>query len=217
MLNILNDSGTTTQYKICTHCKQSFPKTTEFFYPVKGGINIQYFSPTCKECEHKRGKEYRKNNQDSIRKKNLDYISQEKNFVRDTFKKYFRPSYHIPKVNGTYTRIPWIPEITLKGFYEELFLHIELMKEKFPGTDGRICRYCDKPWTYIRRGKDGARAHTNFSIDRFDTNVTYKKGNIIFCCSKCNALKNASTKEMWIRFLEIDKEINEKKKKTTLA
>jgi hypothetical protein len=35
MLNILNDSGTTTQYKICTHCKQSFPKTTEFFYPVK--------------------------------------------------------------------------------------------------------------------------------------------------------------------------------------
>jgi hypothetical protein len=29
--------------------------------------------------------------------------------------------------------------------------------------------------------------------------------------------KNASTKEMWIRFLEIDKEINEKKKKTTLA
>jgi hypothetical protein len=60
MLNILNDSGTTTQYKICTHCKQSFPKTTEFFYPVKGGINIQYFSPTCKECEIKEEKNIEK-------------------------------------------------------------------------------------------------------------------------------------------------------------
>jgi hypothetical protein len=70
----------------------------------------------------------------------LRYINQEKNFIRETFRKYFRPSYHIPKVNeGTYTRIPWVPEITIDGFYEELFLHIELMKEKFPGYR----------WTYL--------------------------------------------------------------------
>jgi hypothetical protein len=36
--------------------------------------------------------------------------------------------------------------------------------------------------------------------------ITYKKGNVMFCCSRCNSLKNGSTKAMWIRFLEIDKE-----------
>jgi hypothetical protein len=52
MLNILNDSGTTTQYKICTHCKQSFPKTTEFFYPVKSGIQLlNTLALGVEECE----------------------------------------------------------------------------------------------------------------------------------------------------------------------
>ena len=208
MLNILNDSGTTTQYKICTHCKQSLPKTLEFFYPVKSETTTEYFGSRCRKCESERGKKYRKENREAIKRKDLRYINQEKNFIRETFKKYFRPSYHIPKTQGTYTRIPWVPEVTIEGFYEELILHIELMKEKFPDTDGRICRYCDKPWTYIRKGKDGARINTNFSVDRFDTNVTYKKGNIVFCCGKCNVAKNSSTKAMWIRFLEIDKEIN---------
>jgi hypothetical protein len=62
MLNILNDSGTTTQYKICTHCKQSFPKTTEFFYPVKGGIQLlSTLALGVEECEsRKEEKEYRK-------------------------------------------------------------------------------------------------------------------------------------------------------------
>lgn len=210
MQNILNDFGTTIPFKVCSYCKQSLPKTLEFFYPVKSETTTEYFSSRCRKCESERGKEYRKNNQDSIRRKNLNYITQEKNFIRDTFKKYYRPSYHIPKTQGTYTRIPWVPEITIEGFYEELILHIELMKEKFPGTDGRICRYCDKPWTYIRKGRDGARAHTNFSVDRFDTTITYKKGNIVFCCGKCNAAKNSSTKAMWIRFLEVDKELNGK-------
>jgi hypothetical protein len=60
MLNILNDSGTTTQYKICTHCKQSFPKTTEFFYPVKSETTTEYFSSRCRKCESERGKNIEK-------------------------------------------------------------------------------------------------------------------------------------------------------------
>jgi hypothetical protein len=57
-----------------------------------------------------------------------------------------------PKKDRSYQRKGWVPEVTRTEIYQELLLHIELMKEKFPGTDGRICRYCEKPWTYIRSG-----------------------------------------------------------------
>ena len=87
------------------------------------------------------------------------------------------------------------------------------MKDKFPESDGKLCRYCDQPWTYIRKGDNITRktTWTNFSLDRFNSEQTYKKGNVIFCCSKCNSLKNGSTKAMWIRCLEIDKELNNEK------
>jgi hypothetical protein len=41
--------------------------------------------------------------------------------------------------------------------YGELILHIQLMKDKFPETDGRLCRYCEEPWTYIRSSGEGTR------------------------------------------------------------
>ena len=147
------------------------------------------------------------------------YMGIEKNFILSTLRRPFKQSVMYPKKrkNQSYIRKSWIPEITLDGMYEELMLHIELMKNKFPESDGRLCRYCEKPWTYIRNYKKvGSRTvtKTNFSIDRFDSMQTYKKNNIIFCCNGCNTLKNGSTKEMWIKFLEIDKEINQTKEKT---
>ena len=95
--------------------------------------------------------------------------------------------------------------------YEELILHIQLMKDKFPETDGRLCRYCEEPWTYIRSSGESTRSLKNFSIDRFDATQTYKKGNIIFCCSKCNTTKSDSTKKDWLKYLEIDKELTKEK------
>jgi len=87
-------------------------------------------------------------------------------------------------------------------------MHIQEMKDKFPGTDGKLCKYCYVPLTYKRTG-EGNKLPTNLSVDRFNSEETYKKGNVMFCCSRCNSLKNGSTKVMWIRVLEIDKEMNE--------
>ena len=113
--------------------------------------------------------------------------------------------------NSLYQRQVRIPDITLEGMYEELILHIQLMKDKFPGTDGRICRYCEKPWTYVNTGFKEKRNHPNFSVDRFNSDETYKKGNIVFCCTQCNSRKNSTTKKDWLKYVEIDKEINDSK------
>ena len=161
---------------------------------------------------------YRDNNLEKCKENEIKWISNEKNFIASTLRRPFKQSVMYPKKYGTtsYIRKAWIPEITFEELYDELMLHIELMKNKFPGTKGRICRYCEKPWTYIRNSREkGSRTvtKTNFSMDRFDSMQTYKKGNVIFCCNGCNFLKNGSTKEMWIKFLEIDKEINQIKEK----
>jgi hypothetical protein len=109
MQNTLNDSGTTTQYKVCSCCKKPFPKTLEFFYPVKSETTTEHFNSRCRKCESERGKKYRKENRATIKQKDLRYINQEKNFIRETFNRYFRPSYSKPKKRGIYTRKPWVP------------------------------------------------------------------------------------------------------------
>jgi hypothetical protein len=157
---------------------------------------------------------WRKNNLEKSIETEKKYMGTEKNFILSTLRRPFKKSVMYPKKpnnNTSYTRKSWIPEITLDELYDELILHVDLMKNKFPESDGRLCRYCEKPWTYIRNyRKVGNRivVKTNFSLDRFDSMQTYKKGNVVFCCNGCNTLKNGSTKEMWIKFLEIDKELN---------
>ena len=93
--------------------------------------------------------------------------------------------------------------------------HIILMKEKFPGTDGRLCRYCEQPFTFITkmgvRGKGqnkkrGTPIFTNFSIDRYDPRLTYQSNNIIFCCFGCNDRKHHSTPDDWENYLRVGEE-----------
>ena len=94
--------------------------------------------------------------------------------------------------------------------------HIIIMKEKFPKTDGRLCRYCEKPFTFVTkrgtRGKGyqgrGTQNHNNFSIDRWDPKLTYQSNNIIFCCGGCNDRKKNSTPDDWKNFIRVGKEIN---------
>ena len=45
----------------------------------------------------------------------------------------------------------------------------------------------------------------NFSIDRLDNDVTYQKGNIIFCHSLCNDIKHSVTIKMCERILKLYK------------
>tara|TARA_R110000823_G_scaffold298474_1_gene418832 strand:- start:32 stop:508 length:477 start_codon:yes stop_codon:yes gene_type:complete len=143
------------------------------------------------------------------KKYNLLYINKEHNFIKASLRIIFKPSRCNPKQFRNHQRKSWAPELTLQELYGELLLHIQLMKYKFPESNGRLCRYCDRPWTTERSGENKIRISSNFSIDRFNTNETYKKNNIVFCCGRCNSLKNGSTKEMWTRLLEIDKEMKE--------
>ena len=183
--------------KTCFTCKQEF--SLDLFHK-----NSSY----CKPCDKKRGAKWRRNNKQKKRDSDLRYNNKEEIFVKNSFKRIFKPSSINPKIKGIYQRKGWEPEITLQEMYAEYYMHIQEMKDKFPGTDGKLCKYCYVPLTYKRTGK-GNKLPTNLSVDRFNSEETYKKGNVMFCCSRCNSLKNGSTKAMWIRFLEIDKEMNE--------
>ena len=158
---------------------------------------------------------WRGDNKERFAEYYFNYYNNEKNYIQQSIGQRFRPSRN-PK---------WVVNLTKDEFYAELILHIEVMKDKFPDSDGRLCRICYKPWTYTRgkpnkenlgTGTSGATSKrpfvfTNFSIDRFDTTKGYEKNNVIFCCKQCNHAKNSSEKWMWLRLLEIDKELNESK------
>ena len=105
----------------------------------------------------------------------------------------------------------WYPEVDKKELWLIIMNHIAHMKQKFPKSNGRLCFFCEKPWTYIRKKRGvrklGSVVVTNFSIDRFDCEQTYKKGNIVCCCFACNARKGSSTKADWRTFIKREKEL----------
>ena len=96
-------------------------------------------------------------------------------------------------------------EVSHQVFYQLFMNHIISMKEKFPDSDGRLCRYCENPLTFIpsrertRREKrlrinystqTRKRIDTNLSVDRLNPLINYTANNIIFCCGGCNRRKN---------------------------
>jgi len=102
-----------------------------------------------------------------------------------------------------------------KEFWRLYMNHIIIMKEKFPDSDGRLCKYCEQPFTFktnIRtRGKGyqgrGAQNFNNFSIDRLDPRLTYQHNNVVFCCCGCNDRKKNSTPDDWKNFIRVEKEL----------
>jgi 5-methylcytosine-specific restriction endonuclease McrA len=108
----------------------------------------------------------------------------------------------------------WAPECSKEDIWQKFMNYILRMKEKYPGTDGHICCYCKKILTYIankrisigkghtKRGKMNPETFSNFSIDRWDSRITYNYNNIRFCCLGCNNRKNSSTPEDWDNFKE---------------
>ena len=109
----------------------------------------------------------------------------------------------------------WKPEITKQDFWHLYMNHIQVMKERFSKTDGRVCSYCLKNYTFIRRigsrgqGYRSSRGQiaTNFSIDRFDSRLTYKYNNIVFCCVGCNERKRDSLPNDWKNYIRVGREI----------
>ena len=138
----------------------------------------------------------------------MKYNNSERGYIVNSIGCMFKPS--------TIKRNNRVPKITREQIYQKLMLHIEHMKDKFPGSDGRICEYCHKQWTYIKltngcitgqgTRKKGKPIGSNFSIDRLDNHLTYTENNIVFCCGNCNIIKNQVTFKMCERILELKKE-----------
>jgi hypothetical protein len=213
-------------HKVCLRCTERLPITDFVFFPSSNGYNSY-----CSSCNTGRVKNWTQKNAVRVAEYNLKYNTSERGFIIRAFARIFKPSSsdtmskNISLIKKTYTAVGHSPKLTKEELWAELFLYIQYMKNKFPGSDGRLCRYCLQPWTYTRSKPNALRlgtgnAHsggraprtktwTNFSVDRFDNNKSYEKGNIVFCCSKCNSVKSSSTKKMWLRFLEVDKELKE--------
>ena len=111
-----------------------------------------------------------------------------------------RPSYQLKKPSSARKC-----KISKMVFYQLFMNHIISMKEKFPETDGRLCRYCENQLTFIpyrertrkekREGtnfskKTREKVDTNLSVDRLNPLIDYTANNIIFCCGGCNRRKN---------------------------
>jgi len=138
------------------------------------------------------------------------YNSSERGFLINTISRIFVP-HDIKKRN-------LVPLITKQEIWEELILYVQKTKELFPYSNGRLCEYCNKPWTYIRHQngciigngsrKRGNPVTTNFSIDRLNNNLTYTKQNIVFCCGSCNHEKSSVTFDMCKKILKIKEQRN---------
>ena len=211
-----------TKYKICLRCKEVLPL---YQFNKQNG----YYASNCKPCHTGLVNEWKRINGERHSNNYFNYITNEYNFIRERINSKFKPSNtlkehrQVPYLKkGRYLPNVWVPEMTKLEMWEELMLHIQMMKDKFHGSDGRICRICYQPWTYIRSkpkpGSHGVRKINggsvikkrfpkNFSIDRFDTRQTYKVGNIIFVCGDCNLAKGNSEEWLWNRCLEIKKEL----------
>jgi hypothetical protein len=141
--------------------------------------------------------------------KDFEYANTERGFVTLSIARRFKPSAR--KYGGHIAD----KSMDKKEFWRLYMNHIILMKEKFPDSDGRLCRYCEQPFTFVTkmgtRGKGyqgrGPQNHTNFSIDRLDPRLTYQNNNIVFCCFGCNDRKKNSTPDDWRNFIRVEKEL----------
>ena len=81
----------------------------------------------------------RKTNANRI-KKDHEYKNSERGFIVSSIARKFKPS--AEKYGGHKVH----ESIDKKEFWRLYMNHIIIMKEKFPKTDGRLCKYCEKPY-----------------------------------------------------------------------
>ena len=113
---------------------------------------------------------YKNPNDERRVQKDFEYMNSERGYVGRAIGGKLKPSY------GKYGGHRPDKSMDKKEFWRLYMNHIIDMKQKFPNSDGRICRYCEKPFTFkARRGTRGkgyqgrgGQITTNFSIDRWD-------------------------------------------------
>ena len=140
------------------------------------------------------------------------YDNSEKGFVGQKFIHFTKPS---SRKKRDYVSV----NLDKIDYWVEYLNHKLIMKEKFPLSDGKLCRYCHAPFTFIvpiknhgqteLQTKRGSITLTNMSVDRLDNNKGYEVGNIIFCCAGCNNRKNQVTLKDCENILRVVKEVKE--------
>ena len=134
---------------------------------------------------------------DKIKKAIADqrYGQSEKGFVGNKWVHLSKPSARRRGKNGKEIKIT----LTKQTYWLEYLNHKQIMMGKYPESDGKLCRYCEKPFTFkeavVNVGNKKAKRKsgtikTNLSVDRLDNNKGYEEGNVIFCCAGCNNRKN---------------------------
>ncbi len=158
--------------------------------------------PVFREKQKKRNRKYANSEHGKAKRIQaaVAYQNSEHGFITVAICAVFKPS-------SCRRRGLW-PAMTKKDLWEEFEKHVSEMKQKFPESDGRLCIYCENPWTYKRTYGTEKRVkfQTNFSIDRIDNNKTYQIGNIGFCCSGCNDKKHHATLELMENVIKVAKE-----------
>ena len=140
--------------------------------------------------------------------KDFNYMNTERGYVTRCISSKFKPTY---EENGGHKPAESMDKKEMWRLYMN---HIIKMKEKFPKSNGRVCSYCEKPFTFISRmgtrgkGYVGRKSQhkTNISIDRWDPRLTYEADNIIFCCVACNDKKRDSNPDDWKNYIRVGKE-----------
>jgi|10_taG_2_1085330.scaffolds.fasta_scaffold19370_7 hypothetical protein len=177
--------------KMCTQCKETFPRDDQHFYkrPHPSVKNYASFDAECIRCNNKRTNEYKRKNKERIRLYNVKYKETERGYFKELWQSV-RKSAHGCELKT----------------YEEFF-DCWLEQQK---TYGTRCPYLNVEMTRIKGQNPhtvgGKKTLTNISKDRIDSSLPYSKQNLMFCSWEANNKKGSVTPEIAKAFLKFFKE-----------
>lgn len=135
-----------------------------------GGYTLDNIRTCCKSC--------------NIMKSNLP----EENFYNNIRQIYNYRNQSVPNKSNR----QWSDNV-INSKCKQIKKEAESRNKEFSLSDQEIkdiitdcCHYCGTDISYGRKGK---KPQIN-GIDRIDSNIGYKKGNVVTCCTRCNIMKN---------------------------
>jgi hypothetical protein len=176
--------------KTCTKCKNTYPRTEDYFYRKEHATlkNVFNYFPSCITCDNKRTNEYKSKNKEKISVANLKYFQSEKGYFK-----------------ALYSSIKKSKKGNLFRDFDEFMdcWHIQ------QGEHGEYCPYYPHiKMTKIKGKGRKSRTITNISVDRLVNTLPYSKDNIMFVSWKANDEKGNVSPYLAKKILEF---INEKK------
>ena len=176
--------------KTCKKCEKTYPMTSDFFYPVSKTDPTRGLYPRCIKCENERSHQWRNNNREKKRLKDIRYKSSEMGFFKELWNG-IRKS----RAGNEFES------------FEEFFKCWEDQQKIY----GRKCPYYGFEMTRIRGLVSGTnnrhkQSFTNISRDRIFSHLPYSKKNIMFVSWKANNEKGNITLEVAEKFIKFAKE-----------